>query len=284
MKPQFAYTSDYFDSLEGKWSRVSFPIISQLLKRGLSRYDSVRSILDLGCGNGRYFAVLKQHSKKVTGMDISEEAVLRCKAQHSYDVLQLGEAIAMPFAEGTFDVVFSTEVLEHIQDSARVFREVYRVLNDNGTFIFTTTLYWHAIWTYWHMSKRDQHHLCRRLRESLRYIIGYYNEKVQQQFICEWCFKQLGGHYHGFHIMQLKELLTSVNFEICYLRPFFVIKPIPVLGGGSIERVLKKRFPTKMALMPLVPCLVVMNKVLEVGKVGANNIFIIAKKGASKMA
>lgn len=42
--------------------------------------------------------------------------------------------------DGTFDLITSTEVFEHVPDDARGFAEMYRVLRDNGCFVFTVPL------------------------------------------------------------------------------------------------------------------------------------------------
>lgn len=72
-------------------------------------------VLDAGCGVGFFSAKLKEAGYEVTGMDISEQAIQQ--ALQSYPDIQFvcnpldGP---YPFGDEEFDVIFSTEVIEHV--------------------------------------------------------------------------------------------------------------------------------------------------------------------------
>lgn len=51
----------------------------------------------------------------------------------------------LPFEDGTFDLVFSRYVLEHVPDAGGFLREVYRVLKPGGSFLFLTPNKWHYV-------------------------------------------------------------------------------------------------------------------------------------------
>lgn len=88
-----------------------------------------RLILDVGCGGGRhYFA----DYGKVVGIDPVLD--LLGIAKTIYSEVYHGSAFALPFADGTFDYVVSSDVIGHIQteDKDRMFAEMYRVLRPGG--------------------------------------------------------------------------------------------------------------------------------------------------------
>src|SRR5947209_3707452 len=56
------------------------------------------------------------------------------------------ELTALPFASCLFELVCAFDVIEHIEDDARVFGEISRVLKDNGMLVFSVPLH-RASWT-----------------------------------------------------------------------------------------------------------------------------------------
>jgi 2-polyprenyl-6-hydroxyphenyl methylase/3-demethylubiquinone-9 3-methyltransferase len=98
------------------------------------------AVLDIGCGAGFLSNHLAGHGHRVTGIDASSES-LGVAASHDatgtvrYDH---GDALALPYADGAFDVVCAMDFLEHVEDPRRVIGEAARVLAPNGLFFFHT--------------------------------------------------------------------------------------------------------------------------------------------------
>jgi methionine biosynthesis protein MetW len=100
--------------------------------------------LDVGCGDGRKSGLwLAEHAGSYVGVDISEAAV---EAGRSFglDCRQIDDASELPFADGSFDVVVCTEVLEHLFAPQETVGEIRRVLRPAGTLIVTVpnVAYW----------------------------------------------------------------------------------------------------------------------------------------------
>jgi 2-polyprenyl-6-hydroxyphenyl methylase/3-demethylubiquinone-9 3-methyltransferase len=98
------------------------------------------SVLDIGCGGGFLSNHLAALGHRVTGLDASSEA-LDVAARHDGTgtvVYDRGDALALPYAEGAFDVVCAMDFLEHVEDPARVIGEAARVLSPGGLFFFHT--------------------------------------------------------------------------------------------------------------------------------------------------
>ena len=90
-----------------------------------------RALVD-GCGTGMYVRALQPHFGQVHGMDIEPEH-LRL-AVESVPGAGLGLAVceALPYADASFDLILSHEVLEHVQDDAQAVAEIVRVLRPGG--------------------------------------------------------------------------------------------------------------------------------------------------------
>ena len=100
-------------------------------------------VLDLGCGDGAFAAVLTEAGAVVTMADVAREAVRRARARAPRAAaLVLQEGAPLPFAEDAFDLVWAGEVLEHVADVVGLLAEVRRVLRWGGALVATTP--WHA--------------------------------------------------------------------------------------------------------------------------------------------
>jgi SAM-dependent methyltransferase len=85
-----------------------------------------RAILDVGCGLGMYVRAFRRFSQEVHGVDIDEEKVM--EASRELPNIRVAPAENLPFPDGTFDVVLSHEVIEHVTDDRQAIAEAVRVL------------------------------------------------------------------------------------------------------------------------------------------------------------
>jgi SAM-dependent methyltransferase len=88
-------------------------------------------VLDLGCGANRDLAVYRSAAVEVWGTDFDAHPAL----EHARWFRPLRPGGAIPFDDGSFDVVFANMVLEHLRDPAAFLAEVRRVLRPGGTFL-----------------------------------------------------------------------------------------------------------------------------------------------------
>jgi 2-polyprenyl-6-hydroxyphenyl methylase/3-demethylubiquinone-9 3-methyltransferase len=98
--------------------------------------------LDVGCGGGYLTEELARLGFRVTGVDSAPESVAVAQAHGKQGGLELeyriARAEALPFADGSFDLVTCCDVLEHVDDLGRVIVEAGRVLKPGGLFIYDT--------------------------------------------------------------------------------------------------------------------------------------------------
>jgi phosphoethanolamine N-methyltransferase len=100
-------------------------------------------VLDIGCGLGAIDELLVRHyrARSVIGVDIDPGLI--AGLQQRMERAQLAGAVrgvrvdggALPFAAGSFDVVFSKDSLVQIPDKPKLFADVLRVLKPGGRFI-----------------------------------------------------------------------------------------------------------------------------------------------------
>ena len=107
-------------------------------------------VLDLGSGEGRHV-----HGLHVLGginvVGLDRDAPSLIKARDGLDMLPaataatgfvLGDAYRTPFADGTFDAVICSEVLEHLEDYHAALTEIARVMKPGGVFVATVPRAW----------------------------------------------------------------------------------------------------------------------------------------------
>jgi len=113
---------------------------------GVGRGDLV---LDLGCGFGRHAFEAARRGASVVALDAGADEVAQVRGTlgamveagelapgHPATAVQ-GDALALPFADATFDRVIASEVLEHIPDDTAAMRELARVLRPGGAMAVT---------------------------------------------------------------------------------------------------------------------------------------------------
>lgn len=101
------------------------------MKRNLPHFDS-SSILDLGCGTGR-FLNLASH-----GADISPKMIEVAKSKFPDKEIKVGSVSEIPYPDAFFDVIFSFHVLMHLDKTSvnDFFEESHQKLKKEGRLIF----------------------------------------------------------------------------------------------------------------------------------------------------
>ncbi len=94
-------------------------------------------LLDVACGGGLLAPRLNGAGYAHVGVDLSPSAVAVARGHGLRHVVR-GDALALPFADETADVVAAGEILEHVADLATIVRECCRVLRPGGTLVIDT--------------------------------------------------------------------------------------------------------------------------------------------------
>jgi len=108
----------------------------KLLKQKFGDLFDAKTILDLGCGQGIAASII--FDKKIDyGLDNDQLGLQQAEKSNLYQKLILADAKNIPLPDNSIDLAFSNSVIEHIKELNSVLKEVYRILGQNGVFIFT---------------------------------------------------------------------------------------------------------------------------------------------------
>lgn len=98
-----------------------------------------RKILEIGSGKGYMLRYLAEQGHDVRGVDMDPAAIADSGGGVS---IQQGLATQLPFEDGSFDIVLSLDLFEHVPESDRHLREVRRVLKKDGHYLLQTPNKW----------------------------------------------------------------------------------------------------------------------------------------------
>jgi len=94
-------------------------------------------ILEIGCGTGLFTGKIVDltGATDITAIDISPELLEMAKAKYKVPNFVLGDAMKLSYPDNSFDVIFGSSVLHHL-DMEKTCVELFRVLKKDGRIIF----------------------------------------------------------------------------------------------------------------------------------------------------
>ncbi len=165
---------------------VLLPTVLRLFEE-LAQSTDEKRLFELGCGNGSVAKELSQHGWDVTGVDPSVKGIQL--ANKTYPELKLSNGSAyddLAGQYGTFPVVLSLEVIEHVYAPYDYAQTVYNLLSKGGVAIISTP--YHGYW------------------KNLALALS---GRMDNHFTVLWRH----GHIKFFSIKTLGTLLREVGFE-----------------------------------------------------------------------
>lgn len=108
--------------------------------------------LDAACGEGQ-LGQLVGHSKKLIGLDVDSQRLLRARS-HLYRVVIQGSITSIPLADATLSGIASVETLEHVPDIDRALQECSRCLRRHGYLVLTVPSVTLRSWWQMHRTKQ----------------------------------------------------------------------------------------------------------------------------------
>ncbi|MGP0047828.1 MAG: class I SAM-dependent methyltransferase [Solirubrobacteraceae bacterium] len=178
---------DYYEELWERLPEDLHPPDLELRRTfALSHVRPGDRVLDLGCGAGELTGALAGAGAQVVGVDVAEAALARARRAHpELDLTLVPIEGPLPLDDASFDVVWSSEVIEHVADTARWLSEVRRVLAPCGRLLLTTPSHG-------------------RLRLAVHGIESY--------------SEPLGDHLHLYSARSLRELVVQFGFDTVRVR------------------------------------------------------------------
>ena len=210
-------------------------------------------LLEIGCGNGNFLALMSRWGWATHGLDFDQAAVSKAR-QKGLNVIR-GDLASQCYPNSRFDVVFSSHVIEHVTDPAALVAESLRVLKPGGRCIVVTpnVLSWsHRMFgRHWRGLEPPRHlHLFTPL--SLRNLVASCgaedirvaaSARIASRIFCDslsnclglgttrrrW-FAVLGEAMHVFEWGLMKTALVQTNEMICVFHK-------PLLGASAHDAV-----------------------------------------------
>jgi len=146
-KKMYFYESfaDDFDSKMNKYDlnkRIEV-VFNEMLDMDLKG----KKLLDAGCGTGWFSKAASERGAEVTSMDIGDKLLSKVAVKCNSKCV-IGSIMDIPFDDNTFDIIISSEVIEHVTNPTKAIRELYRVLKPQGTLVLTTPnkIWYFSIW------------------------------------------------------------------------------------------------------------------------------------------
>ncbi|MCX7778744.1 MAG: methyltransferase domain-containing protein [Patescibacteria group bacterium] len=180
-----------------------------VMKLFLAYLNDGDKILDIGCGNGRLYDLLKEKSIEYVGIDNSERLVEMAKKKFpmTRSEFLVMDALNLEFRDEEFDAVFMIAVLPHLPSQKlqiKVLSEAYRVLKIDG-YLFLTC------WNLW-QPKLFFHNFIQRLKKP-----KLYQDLGWKDFFVPWHLSSneiIQRFYHAFTKKELKKILEKVHFKV----------------------------------------------------------------------
>jgi SAM-dependent methyltransferase len=161
-------------------------------------------VLDLGCGAGRFVAALRDAGADAVGVEIAEAALERARRNVPGADLRLLEPDgSVPLPHGSVDLVWCSEVLEHVADPAHLLLEARRVLKPSGRLLVTVPFHGRVQAALIALTRFDAH------------------------------FDPLGQHLRFFTRASLAKTLTATGFEDADVR---AAGGLPLLRSSLVGR------------------------------------------------
>ncbi len=103
------------------------------------RISSESKILEVGCGTGNYIGAIGSMAKgKFFGLDPSPAMLEKAREKSAFVSWLQGSAEAMPYPPGSFDFIFSVDVIHHVRDRQAFFKGAFRILKHGAWFATAT--------------------------------------------------------------------------------------------------------------------------------------------------
>lgn len=155
-------------------------------------------ILSDGCGVGMYATKLLADSPDVFGFDIEFDRALTANERFGNAHVAVSEKV--PYPRGSFDVIISHEVLEHVQDDRQAVEEMARTLKVGGRAVIFVPNRWYPFETHGHYW-RGQYHFGN--TPLINYLPDIWRDK-------------LAPHVKAYRWRDLKALIAGLPLRVVY--------------------------------------------------------------------
>ena len=156
---------------------TSYP--SKLCKHIAENYfkPDYETLLDVGCGRGEHLREFEKLGYQVKGVDSSKEAK-GLSEDLEVEIVDIEKEL-FPYKDGSFDVVFSKSLIEHLNNSENLMREAYRVLKPGGRLI-TMTPDWGSVYKIFYEDYTHRTPFTKKSLYDIHQIFGFKEIQVRK--------------------------------------------------------------------------------------------------------
>lgn len=121
-----------------KKGKKSHKFVEKPMMMGMLRNLSGKKVLMLGCGTGDESKILEDFgATDIYGIDLSEVSIELAKETYPQCEFVVGDMNNLPYDDESFDFVYSSLVIHYSDNPEKVYKEIYRVLKQDGYLLFS---------------------------------------------------------------------------------------------------------------------------------------------------
>ena len=220
------------------WAKGRRDIILRLINKN-KKYK----ILDLGCSSGSLLKKL-DFCDNLYGVDISIDAINLAKKKGFKNVFNV-DAITLPFKDNMFDIIISSDVLEHIENDNKAISEMEKVLKKKGKIIVFVPAFM-FLWSphdevLHHKRRYDKQELILKFSKHLKIIkCFYWNSLLFFPFVL---FRLIRKKKISDYGLISNHFINQIFFKIILFENWLILKGITFPLGISLCIIAEKSNP-----------------------------------------
>ncbi len=173
---------------------------------------SEAKVLDLACGNGRFFEVLAAKKPDYLGVDHNSKLLEKAQENHPEAKFKLADMTLLDLPEDHFDNVYCIAAFHHIPTRKmrlKVLSDIHRSMKKDGVFIMTN----------WNLLQKK--YVKEVLQSTLKMIVSFGLKGLWNDLWIKWGDYPLKRYYHAFLPSELKRLLRD---DLWHIEEFYFTK------------------------------------------------------------
>lgn len=203
-------------------------------------------LLDVGCARGDFlFNYIKSPPREFYGVEAAPEFVTLA-TQRGLKVANFDLNGPWPYPDNKFDVVFSSQVIEHVHNTLLFVKESYRVLKPGGTVIIMSENLCSSLNTFALMMGYTPFSLMQTCGHYLGNPLGLHvNQSSTPAFenplnLADPAYSGMTGHVRVLTVRQAREIFSLCKFRVTEARSIGIL-PMPDWASRQLEKVMLHR-------------------------------------------
>ena len=245
--PEDAFSEFYNSETNNFWFKVRNKIIKFFILKYVP--NKKLKILDLGCGTGFVSQAIKNMGYSVDCLDIFLEAIKFCMKRNAGDDYYIVNLYSMPFIE-QYDLICAFDVIEHIDDDCKVFKNIHSALKKDGQLLITVPAN-KKLWSYFdihceHKRRYNKEELTKKIEDAgfeiirISYFMTLLFPFIYVSRLRYKNIKDSDKNANSFNELSINHFLNILFYSIFNIESY-LIKYINLPFGSSLICLARKR-------------------------------------------